>query len=246
MTGTRASTSAFALAACLGLWIAPAASEAQTGDAGTRNDTPARSIHFDLPAQPLAEVLQAFGRMTELVVIAPSPLLEGRTSAPLSGDYPPREALQRVLAGTGLEANFTGIDEALIVPQPAASPSSVAASAIAPAPGIDGVASNNEYRAYAAMVQARLTDALCKSPQTRPGNYRLVAQLRIDNQGVVVASDMVASTGVAERDAAIERAMSSLELDSAPPAGLPEPVTILLRPLSGNVHIVCPQTDGRG
>ncbi len=208
---------------------------------------PAGAIHFDLPARPLADVLQTFGRMTELVVIAPSPLLDGRTSAPLSGDYPPREALQRVLAGTGLEANFTGVDEALIVPQTAVpQPSVTASAAVVPSPVIDGVASNSEYRAYAAMVQARLTEALCESPRTRPGNYRLVAQLRIDDQGVVIASDVVASTGVAARDAAIEHMMRSLELDSAPPAGLPEPVTILLRPLSGDVHILCPQPDGRG
>src|ERR1700744_71121 len=114
MTGTRASTSVVALAACLGLWTASVTSNAQAGSAGPGNDALAGTIHFDLPAQPLAEVLQAFGRMTELVVIAPSPLLDGRTSAPLSGDYAPREALQRVLAGTGLEANFTGVDEALI------------------------------------------------------------------------------------------------------------------------------------
>jgi hypothetical protein len=246
MTGTRASTSVVALAACLGLWTAPATSNAQAGSTGPGNGAPAGAIHFDLPAQPLAQVLQAFARMTELVVIVPSPLLDGRTSAALIGDYPPREALQRVLVGTGLEASFTGVDEALIVPQPEAQPSPPAASATTAVPIIDGVAANSQYRSYAAMVQARLTEALCESPRTRPGNYRLVAQLRIDDEGTVVASDVVVSTGVSARDAAIERVMRSLALDSAPPAGLPEPVTILLRPLADGVHLLCPQPDERG
>ncbi|WP_258187436.1 secretin and TonB N-terminal domain-containing protein [Trinickia symbiotica] len=211
---------------------------------------PAGAEHFDLPAQPLAQALQAFGRMTELVVLAPAPLLEGRTSAAVKGDYSPREALERVLTGTGLRPEFTGADEAIIVAEPAAAPAASSAastddSAANAALPIDGIGADKEQSAYAAMLQARLTEALCAQPAAVPGSYRLIAQLRIDDKGTVVAVNMVASSGLASRDAAIGHALRSLKLDSAPPSGLAQPVTIMLRPVGHGVHISCPQPGER-
>jgi hypothetical protein len=220
---------------------------AQAQDAGDDDHPVAGIVHFDLPAQPLAQALQAFGRISELAVLASAPLLDGRVSAAVVGDYSPREALQRALAGTGLEARFTGPDEALIVAspvEPQAAPAS--GSARVDELAIDGIDGGGEQLAYAAMIQARLTEALCASPATRPGSYRLVAQLRLDAQGAVAAARVVASTGLGSRDAAIERVIRTLSLDSAPPVGLPEPVTIMLRPTGNGVHVNCPQSDTQG
>lgn len=244
MTGSRA-TSVLALAACLVLGTLILRS-AQAQDANRGNSSYAGAVHFDLPAQPLAQALQSIGHMTELVVLAPAPLIEGRVSAPVSGDYLPREALQRVLVGTGLQADFTGPDEALIVSQPAAAAAPVAGQQATERLAIDGMTDDGDQLAFAAMIQARLIEALCAMSLTRPGNYRLVAQLRIDDRGVVVAADVVGSTGLASRDAAIARAIRTLKLDAAPPSGLPEPITILLRPAGNGVHINCPQADERG
>jgi hypothetical protein len=209
-------------------------------------------MHFELSSEPLRQALLVFGRQAGLVVLAPSELLEGRKSTPIDGDYSPREALQRLLAGTGLQASFSGEDDVLIVPQPAMSPSPQPASSSLPleagpipTSAIDGLQDRDASRAYVASVQAKLTQALCASEQTRPGNYRLIAQLRIGDGGTVVASDVVVSTGVAARDAAIEQTIRSLVFDSAPPAGLPEPVTILLRPVNNDVHLVCPSAPER-
>jgi hypothetical protein len=208
------------------------------------------AIHFDLPAQPLADALDAYERLTRLSVMAQTRLLAGRTSAAMNGDYSSHEALQRLLAGTGLDANFTDLDEAVIVPSPSPAPSSPLSPPTVPpltvaASDIDGVMDAGDFRAYAAMVQTRLTDALCASPQTRPGSYRLVAQLRIDASGAIVASKVVASTGLPSRDAAIASAMQAIKLDSAPPAALPEPLTILLRPHADGIDTDCSQFDQR-
>lgn len=246
MTRSRAPTGVLALTACL-IFVAFVMRGAWAEDAGQASVAAGRATHFDLPGQSLAQALQAFARTTDLIVLAPAPLLEGRTSAPVDGDYLPREALERVLAGTGLMADFTGPDEAIIVARPAApdAPPVTADVPASPALPIDGLGNDAETQAYAAMLQVRLTEALCALPMAVPGGYRLAAQLRIDDKGAVVAVNMVASSGLSSRDAAIVRALRSLRLDSAPPSSLPEPVTILLRPTGNGVHLHCPPTDGR-
>jgi hypothetical protein len=245
MTGLRAPTSASFLVACFVLWSAlmtPGA-RAQKVDLKPGASVVA-AIHFDLPAQPLADALDAYERLTRLSVMAQTRLLAGRTGAAVNGDYSSHEALQRLLAGTGLDANFTDLDEAVIVPSPSSQPSPPTVPPLTVAASdIDGVMDAGDFRAYAAMVQTRLTDALCASPQTRPGSYRLVAQLRIDASGSIVASKVVASTGLPSRDAAIASAMQAMTLDSAPPAGLPEPLTILLRPHGAGIDTDCSQFD---
>src|ERR1700761_9672767 len=100
MTGIRTSTSILTSATCVALSVA-AMEGALAQQASPGRTAPASPVPFDLPAQPLAQVLQAFGRLTELVVVAPRPLLDGRTSAPINGDYLPGDALRHVLAGTG-------------------------------------------------------------------------------------------------------------------------------------------------
>ncbi|AIO30138.1 MULTISPECIES: STN domain-containing protein [Burkholderia cepacia complex] len=244
MTRSRAPAGVLALALCL-LFIA---SFARAQDAARGSRQPGTPVHFDLPAQPLATALQDFARITELVVLAPAPLLEGRTSAPIAGDFLPRDALERVLAGTGLRADFTRPDEAIIVAQPAtgeAAPEAPDAMSRGALP-IDGIGDSDERRAFAGMLQARLIDALCALPALTPGGYRLAAQLRIDDKGAVVAVNLVASSGLGVRDAAILRALRALKLDTAPPAGLPQPVTILLRPVGNGVHFRCPPAAARG
>jgi hypothetical protein len=219
---------------------------ARAQNVGMKPGAAAALIHFDLPAQPLADALETYDRITRLSVMAQTRLLAGRMSAAVSGDYSSHEALQHLLAGTGLDASFTGPDEAVIVPLSSALPSAFAPATppvTVAASEIDGVTDRGDFRAYAAMVQTRLTDALCASPQTRPGSYRLVAQLRIDASGSVVASKVVVSTGNASRDVAIARAMQEMTLDSAPPAALPEPLTILLRPHGVGIDTDCSQFD---
>lgn len=68
--------------------------------------TDARS--FDIPAQPLATALTAFGQQSGLQVSARAPLVEGKTSTAVKGDLPPPAALSQLLTGTGLSFRVTG------------------------------------------------------------------------------------------------------------------------------------------
>ncbi|HDR9272029.1 TPA: TonB C-terminal domain-containing protein [Burkholderia vietnamiensis] len=245
MTRSRAPTGVVALVAWL-VFVVPCLRGALAQEAGVAGRPPGSVAHFALRAQPLAKALQDFARLTELLVLAPAPLLDGRTSAPVQGDFAPRDALERMLTGTGLRAEFARPDEAIIVAQPAADAAPSAADASDAALPIDGIGESGERRAFAGMLQAHLIDALCAQPAAVPGSYRLVAQVRIDNRGTVVAVNMVASSGSAARDAAVLHALRALKLDDAPPADLPQPVTILLRPEGNGVHFRCPPAASRG
>lgn len=220
---------------------------AQAQDTGPISRGSADVVHFEIPAEPLDEALDVYGHTARLGVLIDGNLLDGSISAAVSGDYSPRDALQRLLAGTGLQAHFTGTDAAVVVRSPALSAASSQAtdsptSSTIPAADIDGV---DGHAAYAALVQSRLTTALCRTPQTRPGSYRLVVQLLIDDAGSVTDAKVI-GVGDAARQAAVARVARSVVLGEAPPAGLRQPVTVLLRPLGNGVVPDCAQADGRG
>lgn len=221
--------------------------DARAQSSGLANVSDGAPIHFSLPAEPLTDAINAYGQTADIAVLVDSSALAGRMSAPLTGDFSPREALQRLLAGTGLEAQFTSSDEAVI--RPMASMAMPESSPAAPSPlifasDVAGLAAGGrEAQAYAVLLQTQLTDALCRSPSTRPGSYRLLAQLTIGSAGSVVAAQLLDSTGIPARDAAIERAMHSVTLDAGPPAGLQQPVTILLRPQGNGVGAACDSPD---
>lgn len=57
---------------------------------------------FNIPAQPLGQALIAYSEATGIAVIADAALLEGITSAPVVGNMAPDQALQVLLANTGI------------------------------------------------------------------------------------------------------------------------------------------------
>lgn len=67
-----------------------------------------QAIEFDIPSQPLARALAAYGRATTYQVSADAALLRGRTAPAVSGRMLPGAALDRLLAGSGLYWRRTG------------------------------------------------------------------------------------------------------------------------------------------
>jgi iron complex outermembrane recepter protein len=63
---------------------------------------------FDIPAQPLGGALNAFGRQSGLQVTVDSSLAAGVQSQAVAGTMTSAEALDRLLAGTGIAGRFTG------------------------------------------------------------------------------------------------------------------------------------------
>ena len=62
---------------------------------------------FDIPAQPLADALIAFGAATGLQVFYDGALAVGRRSAPAKGLFTPMQGLQTLLRGTGYAPHAT-------------------------------------------------------------------------------------------------------------------------------------------
>jgi iron complex outermembrane receptor protein len=69
---------------------------------------------FDLPAGEAADTLKRFGRQAGREILFPAAVGEVRTP-PLRGNWPPRGALDHLLAGTGLTAAEDAGSGALIV-----------------------------------------------------------------------------------------------------------------------------------
>ncbi len=66
-----------------------------------------RTVAFDIPAQPLAQALTAFGRQSGLQVAFDPAAAAGKTSVALNGLMATEQALRTLLGGTGLAYQFT-------------------------------------------------------------------------------------------------------------------------------------------
>jgi iron complex outermembrane recepter protein len=63
-------------------------------------------VHFDLPAQPLADSLRAVGSQTHTNVLFDPPLVAGLKAPALKADLTTEQVLSRLLSGTGIKYEF--------------------------------------------------------------------------------------------------------------------------------------------
>lgn len=79
---------------------------------GTAFDSPAQpvdaAVQLSISQQPLAQALNEWARLTGRQLIAPQALVQGKTAPAVSGSYTPAQALERLLAGSGLVAGQEG------------------------------------------------------------------------------------------------------------------------------------------
>lgn len=186
-------------------------------------------MRFDLPAQSLEVSLSVFGRVTGHSVLVASSLTAGREAAAVHGDFTPHEALQHMLAGTGLTARYTGSDAFTLVPVSPAEGEPAGGGNAAKASGATSEAARGEAR-FAAALQASITRVLCIAQPDAFGRYRLGIQLWIDPVGDVSDARVLQGSGLAPRDAAVLASLRAMALDAPPPPGMAQPITILLTP----------------
>lgn len=183
-------------------------------------------MDFHIPAQPLESALNAYGEATRIQIFVDARLVAGVRSAALSGTLTPEMALRTMLAGTGLVARVIDGQGVTLESLPAARPS--ASNKVS--------ASTARFDRYSGAVQRALRTALCRNAETAPGTYRTIVRFWVDVSGMVTRSELVTSTGDAARDIALSTVLRNLEIGAAPPADLPQPVTLLL---ASDTHAYC-------
>jgi len=105
--------SLFRLALCAALlltmtWLGAGTAAAQQPDQ--------QRIEVDIPAQPLDQAVTELARQAGLAIGGNAALLRGKQAPALDGEYTPREALDRLLAGSGVTTRFSGDDTITLMP----------------------------------------------------------------------------------------------------------------------------------
>lgn len=176
---------------------------------------------FDIPQQPLAQALVAFDALSGLSVFFPSDLVAGRMSARVAGSFRSAQALELLLAGTGLIARRVAANAFVL-------------AEIEPDEQLKQTTSKG--RAYDALVQRRVQQALCTQPGLTPGSFRLALALHIDASGHVRRARLLDTTGQAARDVQVVQVLERLDMGTGPvDPGRPFVLLIRERPgASGN------------
>jgi hypothetical protein len=175
-------------------------------------------IAFKIPSQPLGTAIEAYARLSSREVLYDGALAAGRRSSLVDGIYTPEVALQILLAGTGLWADFK--DASFFVVGLASTGTSASA-----APGRQPA----ETTRYYARLQADLKTAFCAN-RVLPDGDRVAARLWIGQQGDVLQVKRLASSGSGELDQQVESALLGLKLGGPPPVGFEQPITIVIMP----------------
>jgi hypothetical protein len=198
---------------------------ASANAAHPQSGIPDTEFQFDIPSQPLESALEAYGTTSRLQVLYETALTSGRYSTKVNGMYTREAALRRLLSGTGLGFGYTEDRSFTLVPAPprgTVRPRQVA-----------------EFNEFFGDVQSGIIAALCRQQETRPGTFRLAMQFSIGGSGKLENLNLLGTTGIASRDVAIAGLLTGLAFDQAPPRGIPQPITMILRGGSANADDEC-------
>ncbi|WP_083439274.1 TonB C-terminal domain-containing protein [Herbaspirillum autotrophicum] len=191
---------------------------------------PAGVMRFDLPAQALETALQAFGGVSGYSVLVAAQLTAGRRAAEVRGEFLPQQALQLLLAGTGLRERYIGTEAHAFTLEPVPSDATAARGAAAPLPAAVPVDPGWRRNAYAQVLQASITRALCRAQPDSFGRYRMGVQLWLERSGAVRDVHLLESSGMAAQDQTVLQQLARLVMDAPPPPDMAQPLTILLTP----------------
>jgi hypothetical protein len=166
-------------------------------------------VQFAIAAQPLAAALDTYSVVSGLELYYDGDLAVGRRSHAVEGRLVPDLALRELLTGSGLVARATGPNSFTITPGPSRS---VSAS----------------HQSYFATIQARVSQILCAHAETRPGDADLLLQLWIASTGTVQRTQLLDAPNGDMREKAFAAALRGVSIGVAPPAELPQPITIAI------------------
>ncbi|HVX78798.1 MAG TPA: hypothetical protein VHB49_21915 [Bradyrhizobium sp.] len=202
---------------------------AAAADAGGRPGS--ATTMFRIPVQPLGQALEAYARISGREVLYDSALADGRRSSFVNGAYTSEVALQILLAGTGLWADFKDPDFFVVGLNPVERPTGNALTR-----------RSYEQRHYYAILQAGIRTAFCGT-HVLPESSRIAARLWIGQAGEVLQVKPLDSTGIEQLDQQVEAVLRQVKLSAPPPSDFAQPVTIVVLPTSPDTRQDC---DGVG
>jgi outer membrane receptor for ferric coprogen and ferric-rhodotorulic acid len=148
----------------------------------------AAPVRLDLPAQPLATSLTQLGKASGMTVTFDPQQVAGKQAPNVSGNLEPAQALQRLLAGTGLTASVDG--NSARVTQAATGAIALDGVNINADYGLAGVATTegtNSYTTGSMNTATKLPLSIRETPQS----VSVVTRQRMDDQGMNDVNDVV-------------------------------------------------------
>lgn len=154
---------------------------------------------FQVPPGPLAEALTAFAADAGVSISAPPALVQGKRTPGLQGRYAVGEGLERLLAGSDLQAQAAGPGSYVLraVPeasrQGAAGPGGATLAEVRVVAEAERLAATEGTGAYTARASSTAT-GLALSLRETPQSVTVFTRQRMDDQGIVRQEDMVRQT----------------------------------------------------
>lgn len=147
---------------------------------------------YNIPAAPLGRTLASFAAQSGVALSFDPALTDGLNSPALSGHYSAREAVGRLLSGSGLEV-VDRADGSYSLKKQSANPRESAAlpEVLVTAAALDGTTEGTgSYTGRSESTATRLSLSLRETPQS----VSVMTRQRMDDQGLTQLTDVVAQT----------------------------------------------------
>ncbi|GGB95627.1 TonB-dependent outer membrane receptor [Oxalicibacterium flavum] len=186
---------------------------------------------FNLPEQALNTALSSFSEKTGYSILVDEKVMEDRRAHPVHGKFAPREALEKLLTGTGLTVRYSTEYAFSLTMQNEDAMRSAGRTQAA-------------WNQYQELFQSELTAYLCKVQPERFGRYRVLFQMWLDKDGGVEKVEFVESATASRPDVDLSILLAQFSAGMPPPVDMPQPLTILLVPRHEPL-MDCPHRFGR-
>lgn len=148
-------------------------------------------VEISITAQPLAQALYALARQTRFDLMVQPALVAGKTAPAVTGRMTPRDALDRLLAGSGLAAEVEGTAVTVRPRGPApAAEQTMAPVTVSAAPVVSATTEGSGAYTARAVTIGKGEQALKDIPQS----VSVVTRQLLDEQNLTTVYDTLAST----------------------------------------------------
>ncbi|MEG1768198.1 MAG: TonB-dependent siderophore receptor [Comamonas sp.] len=177
------------LALALSLVFGTGALQAQSAPNTDTNAAAAREIR--IAAQPLGDALNAWARQTQMQMAVQHALVAGKTAPAVAGQLTPRQALDRLLQGSGLVANVQGSTVSIRrAPEPGQDASLAAVTVTAQGPQDGTTEGSGSYTTQQMSTATGLPMSIRETPQS----VSVVTRARMADSAVTSVQDALEYT----------------------------------------------------